>query len=133
MSKAKTNLIIDGFMFLVMMALVGTGYVRKYVLLSGSASRQFYGTKVHMYLWGIDRDGWATIHLYLGYLMLLLLLVHIILHWKQVTAIFKKLVPHPKWRTVIIVLFVILSLFLVLFPFITTPTYWINIRSGTHF
>ena len=41
MSKAKTNLIIDGFMFLVMMALVGTGYVRKYVLLSGSASRQF--------------------------------------------------------------------------------------------
>ena len=52
MSKAKTNLIIDGFMFLVMMALVGTGYVRKYVLLR-VGFRQLYGTKVHMYLWGL--------------------------------------------------------------------------------
>ena len=125
MPKAKTNLIIDGAMFLVMMALVGTGYVRKYVLLSGSASRHLYGTKVHMYLWGINRDDWATIHLYLGYLVLVLLLVHIMLHWKQVISIIKKIVPHPKWRLVIIVLFISLSLFLALFPFIITPTVWV--------
>jgi len=125
MSKAKTNLIIDGVMFLVMMALVGTGYLRKYILLSGSASRQLYGTKVHMYLWGISRDGWATIHLYLGYLLLALLLLHIFRHWKQVTSIFNKLVPHSKWRLVIIILFISASLFLALFPFLITPTYWL--------
>lgn len=124
MPKAKTNLMIDGVMFLVMMALLGTGFVRKYVLLSGSASRQLYGTKVHMYLWGINRDGWATIHLYLGYLLLALLLLHIVLHWKQVTSIFKKMVPYPKWRLVIIVLFTSLSIFLALFPFMITPTVW---------
>lgn len=125
MPKAKTNLIIDGVMFLVMMALMGTGFVRKYVLLSGSASRQLYGSKVHMYLWGISRDGWATIHLYLGYLLLALLLLHIVLHWKLVTSIFNKSVPHSKFRLVIIILFICVSLFLALFPFIITPTYWI--------
>ena len=61
MPKAKTNLIIDGIMFLVMMSLAGTGYVRKYILLSGSASRQLYGTKVHMYLWGINRGDHSSI------------------------------------------------------------------------
>lgn len=125
MPKAKTNLIIDGVMFLVMMALMGTGFVRKYVLLSGSASRQLYGSKVHMYLWGISRDGWATIHLYLGYLLLALLLLHIVLHWKQVTSIFNKLVPYSKLRLVIIILFISVSLLLALFPFLITPTYWI--------
>ncbi|HQA07101.1 MAG TPA: DUF4405 domain-containing protein [Syntrophomonadaceae bacterium] len=124
MFKAKTNLIIDGIMLLVVMALIGTGFVRKYVLLSGSVSRQLYGTKVHMYLWGISRDGWANIHLYLGYLLLALVLLHIVLHWKPVTSIFKKLIPHPKWRPVIIVLFISLSLFLAFFPFICTPTVW---------
>lgn len=45
MSKSKTNLIIDGLLFLGMMFLAGTGYVRKYILLSGSASRAVYGQK----------------------------------------------------------------------------------------
>ncbi|HOQ10445.1 MAG TPA: DUF4405 domain-containing protein [Syntrophomonadaceae bacterium] len=124
MSKAKTNLVIDGIMFLTVMALLGTGYVRKYVLLSGSASRQLYGTKVHMYLLGINRDGWATIHLYLGYFLLALVLLHIVVHWKQVKAIFKNLIPHPKWRPLFIFLFISLSLFLALFPFLITPTLW---------
>ena len=69
MRKTRINLIIDGVLFLGMMALTGTGFVRKYVLLSGSASRAVYGRKTEMILLGIDRDGWAQIHLYLGYFL----------------------------------------------------------------
>lgn len=74
------NFIIDAIMFLTMMALTGSGFVRKYVLLSGSASKAVYGRKMEMTLLGITRDGWGQIHLYLGYLLLALLVLHIVLH-----------------------------------------------------
>lgn len=108
-------------MFLAMMALLGTGYVRKYILLSGSQSKMIYGHKVQMLLAGIDRKGWATIHLYLGYFILALLVIHIILHWKQVKIIYKRLIPNQTLRNIVTVLFVVLSLFLAVFPFVIEP------------
>ncbi|MEA1961125.1 MAG: DUF4405 domain-containing protein [Bacillota bacterium] len=121
MNKARTNFIIDAVMFLGMMALVGTGYVRKYVVLSGSVSREVYGRKVHMALMGVDRDGWSVIHLYLGYFLLALLVLHIVLHWKQIKAIYSKWIPDSGTRLVITILFVIISVLLVIFPFIISP------------
>ena len=49
-NKSKTNFIIDVIMFLGMMFLTGTGYVRKYILLGGSASREAFGQKMDMYI-----------------------------------------------------------------------------------
>lgn len=121
MAKARTNFIIDGIMFLGMMALAGTGFVRKYILLSGSASKMVYGYKTHMTLMGIDRDGWAQIHLYLGYFLLALLLLHIILHWKQIIAVYRRWIPDAGKRLLVTVLFIFVSLLLLLFPFILHP------------
>jgi len=121
MSKARTNFIIDGVLFLGMMALTGTGFVRKYVLLSGSASRAVYGRKTEMMLLGIDRDGWALIHLYLGYFLLALVVLHIFLHWKQVLSIYRKWIPNDSKRLLLTVLFIVISLFLIIFPFILQP------------
>lgn len=121
MTKARTNFIIDGVMFLGMMALTGTGFVRKYILLSGSASKAAYGRKTEMALLGIDRDGWAQIHLYLGYFLLALLLLHIVLHWKQILSIYHKWIPNSNKRLLVTVLFIAISLFLILFPFILQP------------
>lgn len=122
MNKSKTNFAIDGLLFLGMMFLTGTGYVRKYILLSGSASREAFGKKTDMLLMGIDRDGWSTIHLYTAYFILLLLLLHIVLHWKQIKVMYKQLISSSVLRLIILVVFIIISVFLAAFPFILRPS-----------
>jgi len=120
--QSKTNLIIDGLLFLGMMFLTGTGYVRKYILLSGSASREAFGKKVDMLMLGINRDGWSIVHLYSAYFILFLLLLHIVLHWKQITVMYKQLIDNGILRLVILAAFIIISLFLAAFPFILEPS-----------
>lgn len=122
MTKSKTNFIIDGFLFLGMMFLIGTGYVRKYILLGGSASREVYGRKMNMFMMGYSRDDWSMIHLYTGYFMLFLLFLHIVLHWKQIGVMYKQLIANSVLRTVIAVIFIVLSVLLVVFPFIIEPS-----------
>jgi len=119
--KSRINFIIDAIMFLGMMALTGSGWVRKYILLSGSASRAVYGHKLNMTLMGFTRNDWAVIHLYLGYFLLALLVLHIYLHWKQITAIYCKWITVDGTRKMITAAFVLISLFLLLFPFILKP------------
>ncbi len=120
-NKSNTNFIIDAIMFLAMMALVGTGYVRKYVLLSGSASKATYGYKVNMTLLGWNRDDWSIIHLYVGYFILALLVLHIVLHWKQIKIMYQNLVNSDSLRLFVTIIFVLFGIFLALFPFIIAP------------
>lgn len=122
MTKSKTNFIIDGLLLLGMMFLIGTGYVRKYILLGGSASREVYGRKMNMFMMGYSRDDWSMIHLYTGYFMLFLLFLHIVLHWKQIGVMYKQLIANSVLRTVIAVIFIVLSVLLVVFPFIIEPS-----------
>lgn len=119
--KSKSNFIIDAVMFLCIMALTGTGFLRKYILLGGRASRETYGTKLDMYMLGFNRDDWGTIHLYLGYFLLALLVLHIVLHWKQVKIMFRQLISGDSMRLIITVVFILISIFLVTFPFVLTP------------
>ncbi|MDD3024880.1 MAG: DUF4405 domain-containing protein [Syntrophomonadaceae bacterium] len=122
MNKSKTNFIIDVLLLLGMMFLTGTGFVRKYILLGGSASREAFGRKMNMYMLGYSRDDWSTIHLYTGYFILFLLLLHIVLHWKQVTIMYKQLIANSVLQIVFTVIFIILSVLLVIFPFILEPS-----------
>lgn len=120
-NKSNTNFIIDTVMLLLMMALTGTGYVRKYILLSGRAAREAFGSKVEMTLLGMNRDSWATIHLYIGYILLFFLLLHIILHWNQIKVMYRKLIPNETLRLVLLTAFVLAGVLLVIFPFIIKP------------
>lgn len=121
MDKARINFILDGLLFWVMMALAGTGFVRKYVLLSGSASRAIYGRKMEMTLLGITRDDWALVHFYLGWIIFALLALHIVLHWKQIVAIYSKWIQNSGKRLLVTCVFVVVSLILLLFPFFIKP------------
>ncbi len=53
--KPKLNLIIDVFMFLLMMAIGGIGFLIKFILIPGSARWIRYGENVELYFWGMDR------------------------------------------------------------------------------
>jgi hypothetical protein len=121
MDKPKLNFIIDGLMFLCLMALAGLGFLMKYILVSGQDAWAKYGRNLSLSWLGWDRHDWGGLHLYLAFALLILLVIHIILHWRQILTYFYHLVPNPGLRFKIAVIFLILSLVLIYFPFMITP------------
>ena len=120
--KASHNFIIDALMFLTMTALAGTGFLNRYVLLSGQAGREMYGQKVEMGMLGISKHTWQDIHLYLSFLLLGFLLLHILLHWRQIASLYRRLIPSDRVRQRVLIIFMVVNIILVIFPFIIPPT-----------
>jgi hypothetical protein len=119
--KPKINLTIDTIMFVVLMAIVGIGFLMKYVLVPGYIRNLMYDGNINLYFLGLNRHGWGSIHLWLSFLLLFLLAFHIILHWKMIVCIFQRMVPIKRWRIVISVIIVGIGLFMALFPFLIKP------------
>lgn len=118
--KAKISFLINACMFLVMMAMAGMGFLMKYVLVPGRERWIRYGRNVELTLFGLDRHQWGSLHLYLGLTLLTLLSLHIILHWKQLVGLFQRHIP-PERRTLVLLVFVLLAVILIYFPFLITP------------
>ena len=118
--KSRLNFVIDALMFLVMMAMAGLGFLMKYVLVPGREQWVKYGRKVNLTLFGWDRHDWGDIHLDLGLIFLGLLIVHVILHWRQIVGLFHGSVPAER-RTLVLLVIILLAAFLIYFPFLLSP------------
>ena len=114
--KAKLNFIIDALMFICMTAIVGFGILMKFILIPGKERWAKYGGSVEILWLGMDRHEWGTIHLSLGFMLLGLLALHIVLHWKVIVGIFHKMVSNQKARQLIAPAFVVASLLLLIAP-----------------
>ena len=121
MDKPKFNLVIDVALFLCLMAMASLGLLVKYVLPSGLDAWVKYGSNLQYSWLGWDRHDWGDIHLYLAFTLLILLVLHIILHWRQILGLFHRVVPDPRRRYRMALVFLILSLLLIYFPFLITP------------
>lgn len=121
MDKGKINFLIDALMFLCMMAIAGIGFLMKYVLLPGRETWAVYGKKVELSWLGWDRHDWGAVHLYLAFVLLGLLLLHIVLHWQMITGLFKKFFAEGKRRSIVAIVFVALCVALLFFPFFIQP------------
>jgi len=121
MDKPKLNFIIDALMFLCLMAMAGLGFLMRYTLPSGRDAWAKYGRNLAFSWLGWDRHDWGDLHLYLAFTLLALLVLHLILHWQQILGLFARLVPDPRRRQRIALIFLILSLLLIYFPFLITP------------
>jgi Domain of unknown function (DUF4405) len=121
MDKPKLNFIIDALMFLTLMALAGLGFLMKYILVSGRDAWTKYGRNLALSWLGWDRHDWGDLHFYLAFALLILLVFHLFLHWRQILAYFHHLFPHPGLRFKIALIFLLLSLLLIYFPFMITP------------
>ncbi|MHC4076764.1 MAG: DUF4405 domain-containing protein [Planctomycetota bacterium] len=62
MKRAKLNLIIDALLLLCLAGIAGIGFLIKYVLVPGYQRWEIYGRNVSLFLWGLDRHQWGTIH-----------------------------------------------------------------------
>jgi hypothetical protein len=118
--KSRLNFITDALMFLVLMAMAGLGFLMEYILVPGRERWVKYGRNVNLTLFGWDRHDWGDIHLDLGLIFLALLVVHVILHWRQIVGLFQKFVPAER-RALVLLVFVLLAAFLIYFPFLLSP------------
>lgn len=121
MEKTKLNFFIDALMFLTMMALAGLGLLIKYVLIPGRIAWAQYGRQMGLTWLGLDRHVWGAVHLYLAFLLLSLLLLHVILHWKIILGLFTRFSSDPILRKGSAPVFLVLSLVLLAFPLLVTP------------
>jgi Domain of unknown function (DUF4405) len=115
--KSKLNFIIDAIMFVLMGALAGIGLLIKYILLPGSERWIKYGRNVDLSFWGIDRHQWANIHLIVAYILVGSLALHLILHWKMIVGLYRKIIANKALRWVCGLTFAFITLILIFAPF----------------
>lgn len=121
MNKGKLNFLIDALMFLCIAAIAGLGFLMKYVLIPGKETWALYGKKVELSWLGLDRHAWGAMHLYLGFLLLSLLVLHIILHWKMIIGLLHKFITPANLRTKVAIVFIIFCTALLFFLFFINP------------
>jgi hypothetical protein len=120
-NKSNLNFLIDALLLLVFSAIIGIGFMIKYVLLTGEQKREIFGINFEQTFLGLDRHGWGDIHLYLGFIFFGLLLLHIISHWSMIIAMFKKFFENLKMRKTVAIVFLSLCLMLIVLPFFIHP------------
>ncbi len=99
MNKLKTNIIIDTLMLAAMATVSSSGYLLDEVCRRGVT------------FLGMSRRTWIDIHLWSGIIIVVLLILHIALHWNMVNGFFKKHIPNAILRYVVYV--VLLALILI--------------------
>ena len=116
--KPTLNFIINALMFFCLCVITSTGLLMKYTLISGKEQMIKYGNKVKLQLFGMERHEWGEIHLIIGYLLIGLLLLHIILHWKIIFNVYKKLLQEKPVIKFISISFIAICFFIIIIPFI---------------
>lgn len=119
--QCKINLIIDGILLILLTMMAGLGLFIKFVLVPGFKRNALYGSDVELYFWGLDRHQWGGIHLYISIAFLALILLHIILHWKMIICIFRKIVQGKLSRKIIGTGLGIIAILLIGGPLIISP------------
>jgi len=119
--KPKLNIVIDIIMFLLMMLIAGIGFLMKYVLVAGFKRNIDYGVNIDLQFLGLTRHQWGDIHLILSISFLILLIIHIILHWKFILCTFQRMIPTKGKRITIVAIITVLSLLLISFPLFIRP------------
>jgi len=106
MKRATINFILDVISFVDLLCLAVTGFIMKYILPPGSGGygRGFRGGRGELVdeqirdLWSMTRHEWGDIHFYLAALFVILMVVHIILHWTWIKSYFKSLLGFSQKR-----------------------------------
>jgi hypothetical protein len=81
MEKKRMHAIIDAFAFACFVFITATGLLMHYILPPGSGR--------FMELWGMDRHQWGQIHFWISVAFLVVLALHVVLHWRWIISMVK--------------------------------------------
>jgi hypothetical protein len=104
MKRATLNFVIDLISFVDLACLAFTGSIMKWILPPGSGGhgRGFRGGRTPgqiTELWSMTRHEWGNIHFYLAVGFIVLMIVHVILHWGWIKTQFKSLLGFSRGTT----------------------------------
>ena len=119
--KPILNFAINATMTFCMSAIIGTGFLIKYTLISGLERWDIYGKNVELYVLGMSRHQWGMIHLILGFVLFGLLIVHIVLHWKIVINVYEKIIQVPLTKKIVALCFIVFCGLLMIVPLLLKP------------
>ncbi len=121
MKKSTLNFAINILMFVCMSAIAGIGFLIKFTLIPGQERWIKYDRNVELYLFGMERHEWGTIHLVIGFVLLGLLILHIILHWKAITCVYNRFIQNAGVKKIIASVFIVICSLLIIFSFFINP------------
>ena len=98
MNRLKINIVIDCLLLAAMATVSGSGFLIDQVCRRGVT------------FLGMGRRLWADIHLWSGIVLVVLLVLHIVLHWKMVDGFFRKVIPNCALRYAVYTLLLALVL-----------------------
>lgn len=109
MKKMTINIVIDVLLLVAMTIISVSGF-----LLNGILPHCHGGGGVVRSVLGMGRHAWADIHLISGIILVVLLALHIILHWSQVDGFFRKQIKSVALRYTLYAVLLVLLLATVL-------------------
>lgn len=82
MNRTIANIVIDLIAALLFLGMIATGYLLRFPLPPGS-------NKSHS-LWGLSRHQWGDVHFWISLGLLVVMLVHLALHWNWIVTVIGK-------------------------------------------
>jgi len=91
MRKPTQNLIVDAAAFAAFVLMLGTGFLLRFSLPpgSGAASGLRGGGREYLTVWGLSRHEWGAIHYWISLALLVILTLHLVLHWQWIVSVVK--------------------------------------------
>jgi len=97
MSRTTVNFVLDAVSFLNLVGLTLTGFILKYILPPGAGYGRGYrggrggaeATEEIKAFWSLGRHDWGDVHFYMAVLFVVLMIVHIVLHWRWIKCYVK--------------------------------------------
>lgn len=129
MKRTHFNALIDAAAMLGFMLLASTGFVLQHQLPPGSG--ELYGRGVGRgamqrpveLLWGWTRHEWGAVHYWLAWILLIVLSVHLILHWKWIVSMVRGTKSEASgWRFALGLFAFATATILVSLPLLTNTT-----------
>ena len=109
MRKPDLNLLINVGAFILFLLLASTGLLMWLILPSGHG---------YLTVWGMNRHAWGDIHFWIAISFLLLISVHLILHWSWIkTMLFNRSKNPLSVKNKVMILLIILAFIAAVAPF----------------
>jgi len=106
MRRNTFNTLVDALAFVCMAVVVFTGVTMGFFLSKGAVPS---GQK---YLWGLHRHDWGDIHLVFALALVVLMALHVILHWAWIGGQSRKFLRGPAFVAILILTVAAAALFL---------------------